>query len=180
MEQIVVLVDEQDRTVGRCEKLEAHRKGLLHRAFSVFLYDRSRGAYLMQRRAPGKYHSGGKWSNSCCSHPLEGESWEQAIGRCLEAELGLKMDIRVGETIFPMGRFHYYAPFAENAEHEMDHVFFLPVEEMEDGRICTNPEETDAVRWVKGSEILSWMEERPGELSAWFAPAFRLADGGRI
>ena len=81
----VILVDEQDNALGACEKLEAHRKGLLHRAFSVFIFN-SKGEMLLQQRAMNKYHSGGLWTNACCSHPAFGEATSDAVQRRLQAE----------------------------------------------------------------------------------------------
>lgn len=81
MEQ-VILVDEQDQAIGACEKMAAHEQGLLHRAFSVFIFN-SRGRLLLQQRAKGKYHSGGLWTNTCCSHPRPGRPWKMPpIGAC--------------------------------------------------------------------------------------------------
>ena len=88
LEERVVLVDTDDRPIGQMEKMEAHRKGLLHRAFSVFVFNKS-GELLLQRRAPHKYHSGGLWTNTCCSHPRPGESVAEAAARRLQEEMGM-------------------------------------------------------------------------------------------
>ena len=112
----VILVDQADRPVGRMEKQEAHRKGLLHRAFSVFLLDGSK--LLIQRRALDKYHCGGLWSNTCCSHPAPGEPVLSAAERRLDEELGIK-NARLRE----LDTFLYRAAFPNGlAEHELDHV----------------------------------------------------------
>ena len=90
MEDLLVLVDENDREIGWREKMEVHVAGKLHRAFSVFIFDRNQKKMLLQKRAEGKYHSGGLWSNACCSHPRKGEGMEAALSRRLEEELGFK------------------------------------------------------------------------------------------
>jgi isopentenyl-diphosphate delta-isomerase len=114
----VVLVDAQDREVGRADKHEAHRTGALHRAVSVFVFDGA-GRLLVQQRAEAKYHSAGLWSNSACTHPRPGESTEDAARRCLEEEMGVRA---VGlEQAFS---FVYRAAVTPGLiEHELDHVF---------------------------------------------------------
>src|SRR3982751_967115 len=91
MEQ-VILVNEKDQAIGTMEKMEAHRKGVLHRAFSVFIFDRH-GKMLLQQRALHKYHSGGLWTNACCSHPRPGEETVLAASRRLKEELGFNVGI---------------------------------------------------------------------------------------
>jgi isopentenyl-diphosphate Delta-isomerase len=114
----VVLVDAQDRELGTMEKLAAHRAGAMHRAFSVFVFDRS-GRLLLQRRAMHKYHSGGIWSNTCCSHPRPGEPLLMAAQRRLSEEMGFVCDLR------PQFSFTYRVQLAQGLwEHELDHVFF--------------------------------------------------------
>ena len=93
MEDLIIWVDENDNEIGYGEKLETHIKGQLHRAFSVFIFDWSDSTMLIQRRAIGKYHSGGLWSNSCCSHPYDGENFEDSIKRCIKNELNFDLDI---------------------------------------------------------------------------------------
>src|ERR1700733_15003891 len=113
----VILVDETDTPLGKMEKMEAHRKALLHRAFSVFIFN-SKGEMLLQRRAPGKYHSGGLWTNACCSHPRPGEETSQAAKRRLFEELGFTTPL---EKIFD---FTYKSEFDNGlTEHEYDHVY---------------------------------------------------------
>jgi isopentenyl-diphosphate delta-isomerase type 1 len=115
MQERVVLVDEQDRELGEADKLEAHRTGALHRAFSVFVFDRT-GRVLLQRRAQGKYHSGGRWSNTCCGHPRPGERIEAAARRRLNEEMSVDCELQ------PVGRFVYRAAVGELIEHELDYV----------------------------------------------------------
>jgi isopentenyl-diphosphate delta-isomerase len=115
-EQMLVLVDEQDNAVGTMEKMEVHQKALLHRAFSVFIFN-SNGEMLLQRRALSKYHSGGLWTNACCSHPNTAETPVQAAQRRLFEELGFVTDV---EVVFD---FIYKAELDnELTEYEFDHV----------------------------------------------------------
>ena len=117
-EQFLILVDEKDRQWGKMEKLEVHKLGLLHRAFSVFIFN-TRRQLLLQQRADNKYHSAGLWSNTCCSHPLFGEETENAVGRRLAEEFGLKTKT---EFLFS---FIYKVKFDNGlTEHEFDHVYF--------------------------------------------------------
>src|SRR4030095_7998604 len=113
----VILVDQEDRPSGTAEKMEAHRKGLLHRAFSVFIFN-SKGEMLLQQRALSKYHSGGLWTNACCSHPAPGEKTKDGAIRRLNEELGFETPV---EKVFD---FVYKAEFDNGlTEHEFDHVF---------------------------------------------------------
>ncbi len=118
MNEYVILVDENDNEVGGMEKLMVHRLGLLHRAFSVFLFN-SKGELLLQQRADCKYHSAGLWSNTCCSHPNVSESTEDAVRRRLSDELGISCDVNFAFS------FTYRAEMQNNlVEHEFDHVYF--------------------------------------------------------
>ncbi len=117
-EELVVLVDEQDRELGAMEKLAAHRTGALHRAFSVFIFN-SEGDLMLQQRASGKYHSGGLWTNTCCSHPRLNESVATAAQRRLKEEMGLSVPLNA------MFSFIYHADVGNGLiEHELDHVLF--------------------------------------------------------
>ena len=113
----VILVNEHDDMVGIMDKMEAHQQGLLHRAFSIFIFN-TKGEMLLQQRAFSKYHSGGLWTNACCSHPLPGEKTEDAAQRRLKEEIGFETSL---EKIFD---FVYKAAFENGlTEHEFDHVF---------------------------------------------------------
>ncbi len=153
----VVLVDAQDREVGTEEKIAAHKAGHLHRAFSVFVFD-SRGHMLVQQRALGKYHGGRLWSNTCCSHPREGESIAAAAHRKLRQEFGFDCPL---EEAFS---FIYRADMGNGLwEHEFDHVLVG----FWDGEPAPNPEEIADWRWVEPSEWLRDMKERPERHSLW-------------
>ena len=118
MSDFVVLVDQNDLQIGTMPKLEAHEKGLLHRAFSIFIFN-SKGEILMQQRALDKYHSAGLWSNTCCSHPAPNESNDAAATRRLKEEMGMICEMN---SVFS---FTYKAEFGNGLiEHEFDYVFF--------------------------------------------------------
>ena len=158
----VILVDAQDQPLGTMEKMEAHEKALLHRAFSVFLFN-SRGEMLLQQRALSKYHSGGLWTNACCSHPAPGEETGAAARRRLREELGLDLPVA---KIFD---FMYRADFDNGlTEHEFDHVFTGHYE----GEVLFNPEEVMAVTYLSMDRLRSDMEQNPGKYTAWFRIAF--------
>ena len=113
----VVLVNEKDEAIGTMEKMAAHEKALLHRAFSVFVFNKN-GDLLMQQRAHSKYHSGGLWTNTCCSHPRPGEHVADAANRRLQEEMGFTTSLNKAFD------FTYKAAFDNGlTEHEFDHVF---------------------------------------------------------
>jgi isopentenyl-diphosphate delta-isomerase len=154
----VVLVDERDEAVGRMEKLEAHRRGLLHRAFSVFVFH-SDGRLLLQRRALTKYHSGGLWTNSCCGHPRPGEALVDAAARRLWEEL------RIDTALTERFRFTYRAELDHGLiEHELDHVLFGTHDHGAD----PDPEEADAVRYALPAEVDAELAAHPERYTAWF------------
>jgi len=170
MEPQVILVNAQDEPVGTMGKMEAHRKGVLHRAFSVFLFD-TEGRMLLQQRAAGKYHGAGLWSNACCSHPLPGESVEDAVRRRLREELGIDAATR------KLFAFTYRAE-VENGlvEHEFDHVFAGCYE----GALAPDPEEVAACRYTGMEELRQELQETPERFTAWFRMIFpRIEAGGR-
>lgn len=158
----VILVDRQDQPCGAMEKMEAHRQGVLHRAFSIFIFN-SRGEMLLQQRSFEKYHSGGLWTNTCCSHPYPGEETENAALRRLNEELGFETGL---EKIFD---FVYKADFDNGLiEHEFDHVFTGQYE----GEVRMNPEEVKAVCYKGMNDIKKELDEEPAQYTAWFRLAF--------
>ncbi|MFN6998720.1 MAG: isopentenyl-diphosphate Delta-isomerase [Elioraea tepidiphila] len=155
----VVLVDEQDRPLGVMEKLAAHREGRLHRSLSVVLRSPD-GKLLMQRRAVGKYHSGGVWTNTCCSHPRPGEAVDEAAVRRLREEMGISVPTlaKLFETI-------YRAPVGPGlVEHEYVHVFGA----VWDGKIAPAPEEVEDCAWMEPATLRRDMAARPERYSVWF------------
>ncbi len=157
MEQ-VILVDENDMEVGAMEKIEAHKKGVLHRAFSVLLFN-SKGEMLLQKRAKNKYHSGGLWSNACCSHPRPGENIEVAVKRRLFEELGVDV-----KTDFSH-KFIYNISFPNNlVEHEYDHVFIG----IFDGEPTVNSEEIEDWKYISSEELATEIKMNPEDYTHWF------------
>jgi isopentenyl-diphosphate Delta-isomerase len=160
--QEVVLVNEKDVPVGTMEKMEAHQKGLLHRAFSVFIFD-SNGKMLLQQRAGGKYHGAYLWTNACCSHPFPGEAVEEAASRRLKEELGFTTPL---QKIFS---FTYYAPVENNLiEHEYDHVFAGQYE----GEINPNKTEVAGYYYQEMEAIKNAIQFQPENFTSWFKIVF--------
>lgn len=161
MAESVILVDEHDQPIGEREKLAAHQSGELHRAFSVFLFDRN-GRWLLQKRHPAKYHSGGLWTNTCCSHPAPGERTEDAARKRLVEEMG------IDAVIAPIFEFRYYARFENNLiEHELDHVFVGGY----DGVPEPDPTEVIDWRWVSTGKLAWELEQDPNRFTYWFREA---------
>ncbi|MFO8099093.1 MAG: isopentenyl-diphosphate Delta-isomerase [Salinibacter sp.] len=159
MSNAVVLVDTADRPQGTAEKLRAHAEGWLHRAFSVFVFDR-RGRLLLQRRARDKYHSGGLWSNTCCSHPHAEEPPTAAAQRRLQEEMGFSCPVT------PAFRRTYHAPVGNGlVEHELDHVF---VGTVRDAPIRANPDEVAAWKWMAPLPLQADVEAHPERYTPWF------------
>lgn len=154
----VVLVDQNDKMIGSMEKMEAHEKGLLHRAFSVFVFN-FQGQLLLQRRSATKYHSPGLWTNTCCSHQRIGESTEAAAHRRLIEEMGFNCPL---EEQFS---FQYKASFSNGLiEHELDHVLFGYYE----GYILPNPTEVDEHRFVDLLSLQNEIDANPENFTEWF------------
>jgi isopentenyl-diphosphate delta-isomerase len=158
----VILVNERDEEIGAMEKMEAHRKGILHRAFSVFIFN-NKNEMLLQQRAVNKYHSGGLWSNACCSHPTPGEPTEAAALRRLKEELGFETLL---EKIFD---FTYEVSFENGlTEHEFDHVFTG----VYNGEINFDKHEVKDICFRSMEEIESDLQTHPSKFTAWFLIAF--------
>ncbi len=157
----VILVDEHDVPLGTFDKLAAHRKGLLHRAFSVFIF-RSDGCMLLQQRAFAKYHSGGLWTNACCSHPRPNEEVLEAAHRRLQEELGIECELQ------PAGALLYRAEVGNGLiEHEYDHLL-IGVTDLEP---LINHDEVAAVAEVPMPELLSDVALHPNRYTYWFREA---------
>ena len=162
----VILVNELDEATGSMEKMEAHKKALLHRAFSVFLFD-EQGNMLLQQRAATKYHSPSLWTNACCSHPMPGETTEQAALRRLQEELGITT------AITKAFHFTYKAAFDNGlTEHEFDHVFVGEYA----GELLLNTEEVSAVCYKSMSEIKLELNNNPHLYTQWFKIALPLLE----
>ncbi len=158
MEEKVVLVTEKDEVLGLMEKMQAHENGILHRAFSVFLYN-SKGEMLLQKRAAEKYHSPNQWTNACCSHPRIEETYEQAAKRRIKEELGI--DCELEEKFW----FIYKADVGQNLwEYELDHVFVGNYE----GEFNLNKEEVAEVRYISLENLNIELENNPENFTEWF------------
>ena len=169
-EPLIILVDEEDNAIGVGKKQEVHELGLLHRAFSVFVF-REDGAdlkLLMQKRNVKKYHCGGLWTNTCCSHPNADEKVEDAAIRRLDDELML-----TGVALTKVGSFKYKAHFDNGLiEHEYDHVF---VGFLEEDHKTYNASEIDEIAWMDIEFIKKDIVNNPSKYTPWFNQAFSLA-----
>lgn len=158
MEEKVVLVTENDEVLGLMEKMQAHENGILHRAFSVFLFNEN-GEMLLQKRAPQKYHSPEQWTNACCSHPRAEETYEQAAKRRIKEELGIDCDLQ--EKFW----FIYKADVGQNLwEHELDHVFTGSY----NGSFNLNPKEVAEVRYISMEDLDLEIKQNPEHFTEWF------------
>lgn len=171
----VILVDEHDNPTGTMEKHEAHHLGLRHRAISVYLFN-SAGELLLQRRALGKYHCGGLWSNSCCGHPYPDESVQHAAERRLREEMGVQVELR------KLFEFSYRLELANGmTEHEYGHLFGAVDEQPPQ----PDPEEADGFRYIALADLETEMAAHPERFTPWFRlcyPSFRqyLQDHGGL
>lgn len=161
-EEHVILVNERDEPIGTMEKIEAHQKALLHRAFSVFIFN-DKGETMLQQRAAHKYHSPLLWTNTCCSHQRVGESNIEAGKRRLMEEMGFTAEL---EDVLS---FVYKAPFDNGlTEHEFDHVMVGQYS----GQPAINPEEVAAWKWMGLEEIRQDLGVHPERYTAWFQIIF--------
>jgi isopentenyl-diphosphate delta-isomerase len=157
-DEYVILVDEQDNEIGQLEKMEAHRLGLLHRAFSIILINH-KGEMLLQQRAAHKYHSPLLWTNTCCSHQRPGESCLGAAQRRLIEEMG--MEVELSESF----SFLYKAKLDQGlTEHELDHVFFGYTNQ----NPVINTEEVAAYKWISMEALLQDLDRSPEAYTEWF------------
>ena len=161
-EEKVILVDKNDNQVGLMPKIEAHEKGVLHRAFSIFIFN-SKYELLLQKRASSKYHSGGLWTNTCCSHPREGEDTLDAANRRLDEEMGIKTSLR------KVYDFIYKAELDNQlTEHEFDHVFYGVCDR--DPKL--NRDEAEDFKWVDMETLNNDIIKNEDNYTVWFKIAF--------
>lgn len=162
MEEHVILVDENDQPVGRMEKQAAHVTPHLHRAFSIFIFN-SKGELLLQQRALTKYHSPGLWTNTCCSHPRDGETLEEATSRRLMEEMGMTCEMREVYT------FIYKAPVGQGlTEYELDHVFIG----QSDDTPNINHEEVESWKYMRLDDLKKDIQLHPELYTEWFKITF--------
>lgn len=158
----VVLVDAEDQQIGLMPKLEAHQKGVLHRAFSVFIFN-SKGEVLMQQRAFGKYHSEGLWSNTCCSHPLPLEDTADAARRRLKEEMGMDTDVHF------LYSFLYKSELDKGLiEHELDHVFWR----LSDQKPVLNAQEVADYKYLTPEDLSKDLKIHPERYTEWLKICF--------
>jgi isopentenyl-diphosphate delta-isomerase len=158
IEDIIVLVNENDENIGSIGKLEAHQKGLLHRAFSIIVWN-NQNQILIHQRAFGKYHSEGLWTNTCCSHPKMGETVIEAAHRRLKEEMGFGCQLEQ--------KFHFiYKVKLENQliENELDHVLIGKFND----NPSPNPDEVNDYRWISLPELKKEIDEKPTTFTFWF------------
>ena len=154
----VILVDADDIALGTAGKLDAHRRGLRHRAISALVRN-AKGEFLLQRRNPAKYHSGGLWTNACCSHPLPGEDVADAAHRRLSQEMGVTC------TLKPLFVLHYNTPVPGGlVENEVVHVFGG----QHDGPVKPDPAEASEWRWISFDALKADVAARPDTYTVWF------------
>jgi len=156
--EMVAIVDENDNEIGEEEKIKAHQEGKLHRAFSIFVFN-SKGQMLIQKRVKTKYHSGGLWTNTCCSHPRPGEPIEKAAHRRLKEEMGFDCEIR---EIFS---FTYRVKFDNDlSENEYDHLFLGKF----DGKPMPNSKEVEDWMFIDLDELKKDIKNNPEKFTHWF------------
>jgi len=168
-ESYLIQVDFADQPISVVTKREAHLKGILHRAFSIFIFRRVDSYYqlLLQQRAWGKYHSGGLWTNTCCSHVVFDHPIELTAQSRLKDEMGFECPLSC------VGSFYYKADLNnEMIEHEIDHVFAAIYDPP---NICLNRDEAIDFKWIEINSLKKLLVEKPHEFTAWLANAFMVA-----
>lgn len=157
MSELLILVDENDNEVGLMDKLLAHQTASLHRAFSLFIFN-TKGELLLQQRADEKYHSAGLWSNTCCSHPIHGESISDTMKRRLDEEMGMQCSVEFKFS------FIYKTELENNlTEHELDHVYFG----ISDDQPMPNPQEVKSWKYMALPDLKKDIHLHPSHYSAW-------------
>ena len=157
MKDLVILVDENDNPLGNIVKAEAHLKGLLHRAFSIFIFN-GEGKLLLQKRAQTKYHSGGLWTNTCCGHPSPGEIISDAANRRLYEEMKIKTPLS------SVCSFKYKADLNNGLiEHEIDHVFYGLTDQVPE----PDPLEAEDWKYIDPINLVSDINKQPEIYTAW-------------
>ena len=157
LNDLLILVDQNDQSIGTADKQEVHSKGLLHRAFSIFIFNKN-GELLLQRRALSKYHSGGLWSNTCCGHPLHEESTADAASRRLNEEMNLKTELKYSCS------FQYKTTFENGLiENEIDHVFYGVTDQLPE----LNPYEAIEWKYIVPAALVEDVNKNPDRYTYW-------------
>ena len=160
--EYVIIVDKKDKELGVMEKMEAHRQGFLHRAFSIYLIN-SRNEILLQRRAIKKYHSGGLWTNTCCSHPRPGEDMNAAANRRLMEEMNINCQLKKAFSFIYKKELDNYL-----IEHEFDHVYIGKF----DGEPFPNMQEVIEWKFLEVDKIKTDIQQYPDNYTEWFKISF--------
>ena len=155
-EEMLILVNEDDQETGSMEKMKVHELGLLHRAFSLFVFN-SKGELLLQQRADSKYHSPGLWTNTCCSHPRHGENLDAAIRRRITEEMGMDCEFRFAFS------FIYRVQLDDLIEHEFDHVYFAKSDQVPN----PNPGEVKAWKYMDPAKLQESISSHPESYTMW-------------
>jgi diphosphomevalonate decarboxylase len=158
----IVLITPDDEMIGTIDKVSAHKYAMLHRAFSVIIYRHVEGQIemLLQQRQMDKYHCGGLWTNSCCSHPAPTETVIQSANRRLEEEMGIIAELE------EIGHFHYVAAFDNGLfENELDYVL---IGTYYGTKIPFNNKEVNSVKWITIPNLLAWIKKEPTAFTPWF------------
>jgi len=157
----VILIDEKDNQIGVEEKLKAHTDNRFHRAFSIFVFN-SKGELMLQKRAKTKYHSGGLWSNTCCSHPRPDKDITEEAKIRLKEEMGIDCELK--EAFSTSYKVKVDSQIGDLVEHEFDHIFIGFFE----GEAKLNPEEAEDWKWIDPEELKKDLEENPEKYTPWF------------
>lgn len=190
MKKELILVDANDKVIGYGEKFLTHKKGEMHRAFSLFIYSAKERKFFLQKRSIEKYHSGVKWSNSCCSHPYKNETWYESLQRCVSDELNTELVLSkkincqsnmspqfIDERLFFAGAFLYFSKYEELSEHEFDYVFIYTVDSNIPD-VNFNSSEISEIKWLTLKEIDELLLKHKEEFTSWFPKAYSLAKKG--
>ena len=187
MTELLLWVNENEQVIGYGEKIETHVKKKLHRAFSIFIIDRVHKKILLQKRAKEKYHSGGLWSNSCCSHWRKDETILEAIIRCVKDELGIILTKDLNITKNPLnntlndtaiiyaGKFQYFSEYENLAENEIDYVFVFYVSDEITDKIIPDQREIEDIKWIDRDELKLQIDNTPQIFTSWFRGAYDIA-----
>lgn len=165
----LILVDEHDQIIGYADKVKTHYEKLRHRAFSLFLFDKNKQTLLLHQRALNKYHSGGLWTNSCCSHPRKNETLLEAVVRRAKQELGVDLDV---QQLHIAGKFTYFADFGDLAEYEIDNVVYTYVDD--NIVLEVDKDEIADYKWETVQFICEDLDRHSSKYSAWFSKAFQI------
>ncbi|MBO4990293.1 MAG: NUDIX domain-containing protein [Clostridia bacterium] len=167
----LILLNEKNDPIGYADKIKVHKKGLKHKAFSVFFYDEETDEFLIQKRAKEKYHSGGLWSNTCCSHFYRDEEEMTSLQRCISDELGIE---KAEGELLRIGSFSYCSDYGQFKENERDFVY-LQFVTRNNVSICTfSLDEIQELRWVKSQDLRKQYELNPKHFTSWFQNVFQL------